>query len=288
MIHRFKNISYAVITIVTLAPMLNFFYYSSSQNSKTRILELQSRINTLEMSRSIKKPPINVSGMTTTTRKPVFHNNFFTKYKFMLDCKNDYKRIAPSDINKDKKDNFNYKKPASVETHKHRIIRGILVYFPMNNIYNFQSEFRWLYRSWIYMQKFEPTRWRTDLIVFVDKDSRFNKSDFFFHQLNCSFANRRYNPESKPMCTLIEYKDVNERTDVVGGVSPSGPELDKLFEYFLNDVDIYNTKKSDNYKFLNFLKQNLNSYAYLNSILMAFEGYEYFKMAGFDFLMRQA
>ncbi len=224
--------------------------------------------------------------MTTTTPRPIIYNKYINRYKFMLNCKNDYKKLASKEIDKYHKDNFDYKQPASNESHKFRVIRGILVYFPINSVDHFQGEFRWLYRSWINMQKFEPTKWRTDLVVFVDKDTRFNNSEFFFHQLNCSFTNRRDNAESKPMCTLIDYKAVKDRKEVMGGVGSSGQELDRLFEFFINDVDIYDIKQIDKDTFLKFLKQNLHSYEYLDSILMAFEGYEYFKSAGYDFLIR--
>ncbi len=35
--------------------------------------------------------------------------------------------------------------------------------------------------------------------------------------------------------------------------------------------------------FLSYLKATLATYHYMDSIRMAFEGYEYFKSAGFDF-----
>lgn len=74
----------------------------------------------------------------------------------------------------------------------YHFITTLKVYFPIEQNNDFVLEFKWLYRSWIEMQKHEPVKWRTDLIVFIFKDENyFNKSDFFFNEMNCSFSNRR-------------------------------------------------------------------------------------------------
>jgi hypothetical protein len=291
MVSRFKTVSYALVCVVSLALMLNFLSYSASYNSRSKIVELQSRINMLEISRTLRKPPINISGgLSTTTAaavttvRPLVHNNYLSKYPHMLDCKNEYKKLASSEINR-KSDSYDYKSMASNETQSLPIIRAILVYFPIASVDHFQPEFRWLYRSWIEMQKYEPKKWRTDLIVFVDRNVQFNKSDFFLHQLNCSFSSRRVNAKAKPMCILVEYRAVRDRNIVVGGAM-NVKEQDKLFEFFFNDVNVYEISSGDNELFLKYLKANLNSYGYLDSILMAFEGYEYFKSAGYDYLIR--
>ena len=84
-----------------------------------------------------------------------------------------------------------YTKAAPQETHSIRMTRAVLVYFPIDQINNFKNEFKWLYRSWIEMQKHESPKWRTDLVVFINKSPVFEKKEFFLNGLNCTFANRR-------------------------------------------------------------------------------------------------
>ncbi len=86
-----------------------------------------------------------------------------------------------SEITNTPDSSYSYIKRADISTFKLRILRAIIVYLPINQINSFESELRWLYRSWIYMQIFEPSKWRTDLIVFVDTNltEHFLRSDFF-------------------------------------------------------------------------------------------------------------
>ena len=83
------------------------------------------------------------------------------------------------------------------------------VYFPLHQIDHFMIELKWLYRSWTEMIKYEPTEWRTDLILFIEFDKNvFENDQFFLNHLNCSFTNIRKSPMDKPLCTLIHYVSV--------------------------------------------------------------------------------
>jgi hypothetical protein len=155
------------------------------------------------------------------------------------------------------------------------------------DVFNLSVKFRWLYRSWIYMQQFEPSKWRTDLILFMDMNATndFANPGFFINQLNCTTRNIRTNPLQKPMCTLIHYKALGQRSLTVT-FNPEFLADAGFLSRLLNDVDIFNPSELDRFMFLNYLKTQLATYNYVDSILMAYEGYEYFKSAGFDLLIR--
>jgi hypothetical protein len=225
-----------------------------------------------------------VSSIANTTSNA----NYLVRYPFMLDCRSNYAKLNPRDITNMQDPVYDYMQPASNSTFKMRILRAVIVYFPIMKTDNFEIELRWLYRSWIHMLTFEPTKWRTDLIVFIDTNltDHFSKPDFFLNQLKCSVFNKRTSPEQKPMCTLIHYRSVLDRNDSF--INEKDPQLTehKLFEYLATKLDIFRTSQNETGLFLSYLKANLATYNYLDSILMAFEGYDYFKSAGFDFLIR--
>ena len=205
--------------------------------------------------------------------------DYLKKYPFFLECKTNYTNT--NDLN----DN-DYSKEAMNETHKLRIVRGVTVYFPIEKTDEFFYEFKWLYRSWIEMIKYEPPKWRTDLVVFIENDPvKFNSSDFFLNQLNCSFNNKRTSPNDKPMCTLINYIPIRKREFSLDK-NFSSLESDDKYKYLLNNINIYQKDQKHFDPFYDFLKVSLKTYNYADSILMSFDGYEYFKSAGFDFLIR--
>jgi hypothetical protein len=183
---------------------------------------------------------------------------------------------------------YNYLAAAGNETHDMRILRAVLVYFPVDGVDHFQLEFRWLYRSWINMQVYEPSRWRTDLIIFYDVNAskEITKPDFFLNKMNCTVKNRRSEPTQLPMCILIPYKAVKDRND--SNINTQNPRIQdrNIYEHLFNDVNIFNTSVQDMGLFLSLLKSSLATYGYLDSILIAFEDYPYFKKAGYDFLIR--
>jgi hypothetical protein len=61
----------------------------------------------------------------------------------------------------------NYSLAADERLHEFRFTRGIVIYYPVEKHLSFESEIRWLHLSWIEMQKYEPSKWRTDLILFM-------------------------------------------------------------------------------------------------------------------------
>ncbi len=103
---------------------------------------------------------------------------------------------------------------------------------------------------------------------------------FFYFDV---FMYRRKSPLDKPMCTLINYKALKQRNikDTVIGFSK--PE--EYYDHVLNKVDIL-SDDPDNLKPFYTLLGKISKYDYLDSILMVFDGYHYFKEAGYNFLIR--
>lgn len=202
----------------------------------------------------------------------------YLKYNYFT-CKNAYNELKQNQINSQVSPNdkqYNYSAPADKKLHEMRFLRGVIMYFPLKNISHFKGEFKWLYRSWIYMINYEPAKWRTDLIVFIENGMsvEFNSSRLFLEQMNCSFENRRQSDEDKPMCTLINYVPLDNR--IFNTNSRQFSNDDEKYRYLLNKVDIFKTGESSSFEFDTFyklMKQSLSKYGYSDSILIAFEGY---------------
>jgi len=217
--------------------------------------------------------------------------SYLNKYPRMLDC-NDHgvlNKWSPTDLNTFKP--TDYAQASANSTNEKRFVRGVLVYFPIEKANEFSGEFKWLYRSWIEMIRVEPVKWRTDLIVFLDKEDKlFNNEKFFLNELNCSFSNKRTGEMDKPMCILIQYKPIAQRDYKQLTNSIFWNENDKekklKFDYLLDKVNIFNSNEDNLLPFYTLIRNNLRDYGYTDSILMAFDGYEYFKSAGYDFLIR--
>ena len=123
------------------------------------------------------------------------------------------------------------------------------------------------------MQTYEPNKWRTDLVVFIEKNhTYFDQKDYFLNELNCKFENLRKLPEDKPMCTLIDFVPLDKRK-VTGEKSFKTPE--ELYAYLLKDVNIFEDNLNNLSTFYKSMQKEIGRYSYLNSILMAFEGYKY-------------
>lgn len=203
--------------------------------------------------------------------------DYLKKYPNFINCKSPYNSwqrgmvVDPNDAS------YNFSAPADKKHHDTRFIRGVLVYFPISGTETYEGEFRWLYRSWINMLKYEPPKWRTDIIVFVQDDpSKFNGSAFFMTQLNCTFSNLRRTVTEQPMCTLINYNALKNRE--FNGPEPAWTSEEQLYQYLLRDVDIFQNNATQLTPFYKLMKKTLSQYGYIDSILMAFEGYEYFKV----------
>lgn len=138
------------------------------------------------------------------------YKNYANRYPFIHDCKINLSVWNKHDLQSD--NNYPYSAPASKKSQTLSITRGLIIYFPLSQTDHFLDEFLWLYRSWIEMQKYEPLKWRTDIIIFIENNTRlFNDTNFFLNKLNCSFKNIRKNSEQLPMCSLINYVPISKR-----------------------------------------------------------------------------
>lgn len=282
---------FSLISLVSILNSVIFKNYVKPEIENERVLlkkslfdelsDLKTRIDNVDKKIQDKESHVSnqIDKQNEQSEKSRVAHDFYSRYSFFLDCKNNLNPWKP-DGSMPKYDPSLYIHPAPNSTHQVRVTRAVLLYFPIEKLSHFQHELKWLYRSWINMQTYEPKKWRTDLIIFVDKDhANMAKPDIFFNELNCSYINQRTSPLDKPMCTLIDFKALADR---------KLPKEKKEFDYdfLLDKLDIYSNKSEDLKEFYSLLNANLLSYGYLDSILMAFEGYEYFKRAGYDFLIR--
>jgi hypothetical protein len=131
------------------------------------------------------------------------------------------------------------------------------------------------------MQSYEPALWRTDLIVFVQNDeSHLKKIKTFFNDLDCLFTNRRKSANEKPMCTLIDYMPISKRklpqhnNTILEIESTLDPKKILKYKYLLEKVNIYSDDGTNLLPFYSLLQIKLSKYGYLDSIVMAFDGYQ--------------
>ena len=161
----------------------------------------------------------------------------------LFKCKNYYDNLM---LNVTIKDNYTN---ASEKLLKIRIVRGLVLYFPVDKSEWYEQEFRWLYRSWIEMQKYEPELWRTDLILMMDVESSIkSNSTQFFNQLNCKTSNlRRYNRD-EPMCTILNYKPIKKRIfNFNNTLNITKMEPISLYSHLFHDIDVFNATDSGSF-----------------------------------------
>lgn len=214
-----------------------------------------------------------------------FRHDYLKKYPNFMNCRRSTLKKWSADL-PSVNPKPDYSKQAPKETHNVEFMRAVLLYFPIEQVDNFMLEFKWLYRSWIEMQKYEPKKWRTDLIVFIENDPTFFKKENFLNQLGCKFTNRRKSTVDKPMCTLINYVALKKRDLPPSKRAQTPEDIKAKYDYLLSDLDIFSDDKKNLEPFYSISKEGLSNYGYVDSIMMAFDGYEYFKTAGYDFLIR--
>ena len=215
---------------------------------------------------------------------------FLNKYPFLLNCTINPTTKWTIEKLKNKNTEINFLNPVPKKAHKKRISRAVIVYFPIEQTLRFKLEFQGLYNSWIHMQKHEPKKWRTDIVVFIENDEVFlNSITNFLTDMGCSFSNKRKSKRDKPMCTLLEYVPIKKRKLKVlknDLFKSDYRDFKAKYNYLLDNVDIFNNDEMNLLPFYTMVKDSLQHYGYVDSILMAFDGYEYLNSAGYDFLIR--
>jgi hypothetical protein len=168
--------------------------------------------------------------------------------------------------------NYDYSKPAPKHSHKIQITRAIAIQFPIKATKHYLIEFKWLYHSWLQMMKFEPAKWRTDLVVFIEnKRDYFEKRDFFLNELNCRFDNIRKSAKDPPMCTLIDYRPFSKRD--ISFEDMKNESLSSIYKHLIEKINIFDFNLSEFDKFYKLMKREVSHYSYLDSIIVGFEGY---------------
>ena len=235
---------------------------------------------------SIQNTSRSVHSQTTKViREESISKNEINKIKVypeLFKCDNYYDN---SKLNESIRNNYNL--PADERLHELRIVRGLVFYFPIQQQSHFEPEFRWVYRSWIEMQNHEPALWRTDLILFLDVQAlnANQKSKTFFDQLNCKTSNLRNYKNDYPMCTILDYIPIKDRKyQFTNESSLKLIEPLTLYTHLFNDINVFDKNDQNLWKFYAKLK-DVKQYNYLDSILVAFDGYEYFENK-FNFLLR--
>jgi hypothetical protein len=230
-----------------------------------------------------KKVGINVNDVTqpnVTIRQYIAKANltpFATRYPGYNKCNVNYES---ANKNMEKTASYDYSLPADGSMHDQYIVRGILLYFPRSSGSHFMSEFKWLFRSWVETLKTAPKKWHTDLLVFIDM-TNYEQHKVFkaFEQMGCLIEQPRQNKTAKSMCILFNYVSIVDRT--VGTANEKNDE--KLFEKLFNQVDVF-SDANDNLDLFYANLKTLRSYAYIDSILSAFDGFKDYK--NYDFVLR--
>jgi hypothetical protein len=168
--------------------------------------------------------------LLTTKSDP---RNYLQKNPHLLSCAKEYAKWSYDETKTKEATPFDYAKESPLTIHTLRITRAILVFFPIESLEHFKLEFKWLYRSWIEMQKHEPEQWRTDLIVFIENDKKiFADSNLFFNKMNCEFTNLRLSDTDKPMCTLIDFKPLQKRDNIAASTT-------KPYDAILDETKVF-------------------------------------------------
>jgi hypothetical protein len=139
------------------------------------------------------------------------------------------------------------------------ITRGIVIFYPHNQEAGFLPELRWLYRSWIEMMKYEPSLWRTDLVIYT---SNYTSN---LQNLGCILGHIRLDRQEGPVCRVFLYERLSSR-DIT---NPN-----RTYDYY-RQID---TDREES------LVRFLGTYEYVDSINIMTECYPSFSM--YDYILR--
>lgn len=191
-----SSVAFHIGIAAYLVSML-FLYLIVSKNLPT-----DQRINISIRRHNSRKERLN-PGRNASLNDLNQKHHYLKKYPFFLECTKDNKAWRPFGVphqrSKSVFDTYSYTRSASNKLTDLRITRAVAVYFPAESFAHFALEIKWLYRSWVFMQQYEPIKWRTDLVVFIDFASLVPPLDAFWHELNCTAKNRRQSDFDPPM-----------------------------------------------------------------------------------------
>ena len=140
------------------------------------------------------------------------------------------------------------------------ILRGIVIFYPDDQQQLYLPELLWLYRSWIEMMKFEPSLWRTDLVIYTGQHT------LHLQQLGCIYNRIRIDRHEPPQCRVFPYVRISLRN-----VTKTNETDDHLYQQFDEDRSVLITT-------------HLGTYEYVDSINIIAECYPSFAM--YDYILR--
>jgi hypothetical protein len=286
---KYKIIFLVLAGVATFLFIYNTTFDDEAQQSQIELV--QSNNEPKEVNKiNNKTNNLNVKNKTTSKKRII--KEYLTRYPFIHSCKNSYSVWSSKRKTNNSKSfkiggEFDYKRLGnSKKYHSLRITRAVSVYFPVDKFAHFRAELKWLYRSWVYMLSYEPLKWRTDLVVFINYSQAVLNSETysFFNDLNCTIKNQRTSDLEPPRCVLVDYVPLKSRK--IRPVKDENKSIEYNHNYFLTKVDIFSNNSDDFIPYFNYLIENTKTYANLDSVLIAFDGYDYFSKAKYDFVMR--
>lgn len=263
--HRLNYLKLAFLIILMILAIV--FFNSQLDDNQNQQLVVDDNSKNLRIQ---NKSQISESKNQTVDKSLDSELNFLKRYPNSFECKNKYNIWSPqlTDVNID------YSKEAPIEMHQVRVTRAVAVQFPIDRIEYYVYELKWLYRSWIQMIRFEPSNWRTDLVVFVQNEpSLFEKGSFFLNELNCRFDNIRTSDKDPPMCILVHYRSFSKRQFAT---QDEFRPIEQKYRHLLERINIFEINLDEFEMLYKLMKSELNDYAYLDSILIGFEGFDIF------------
>lgn len=261
------RLNYLKLVFLIILMILAIVFFNSQLDNQSQKLVVDDNSKNLR----IHKKSLEISESKNQSLDKSFDSlNFLKRYPNSFECKSKYNIWSPqlTDVNID------YSKEAPIEMHQVRVTRAVAVQFPIDQIEHYVYELKWLYRSWIQMIRYEPSYWRTDLVVFVQNEpSLFEKGSFFLNELNCRFDNIRKSDKDPPMCTLVHYRSFLKRQFAT---QDEYRPIEQKYRHLLEKVDIFENNLDGFETLYKLMKSELNDYAYLDSILIGFEGFDIF------------
>jgi hypothetical protein len=278
-----KENSFYILFIIYLLLSSLYIYYKFN-NTKLSYDPFEREENLIKLKYNVSLENTEMEPIKCDDKQKIVYD-YLKKYPQLLKCKTNYSKKHNNMIGKDK--TFDYSAPVPMEYHKFRINRAIIMYYPIDKSQNFKPEFLWFYRSWIEMQKTEPSYWRTDIIVFMEFNTFFiSKEGSFFKELGCTFDLKRQSIYDKPMCILKQFTPIKNRTINLNLNATKFSSDEQKYNYFLDKVNIFNTTDDDILLFNAFLHEKLSTYRFADSIPIGFDGYQFFESSGYDLVIR--
>lgn len=260
--------SFRSFSALVLIMILSLIFLDSKLNLNFELRRISRRLHNPP---SLTIPNLSNSSSSSFNSTRLDYARRFSRF---LKCNLDYNRWTSTSEQLKTLDliDYNYSRPAPEELQWKRVLRAVAIHFSIRQIDHYMLEFRWLYRSWSHMQRYEPTLWRTDLLVFVERHNspEYLHYEQFLNRFGCRFDNIRRARTDPPMCTLVAYEPFKARK------FPTHDEYitnDQKYKQLFEEVNVFAPNSSREFdRLYKMMKTEIEGYNYIDSILIAFEG----------------